>query len=81
MPISDRRRSARYSLMEHAVQGLTEILTHRTDLDDTVWLTNIDNLSVLSAGIELDTPAELLAGEGFGQLIREGDGKIRSRGG
>jgi succinoglycan biosynthesis transport protein ExoP len=50
-------------------QGLTEILTHRTNLDETIWLTNINKLSVLCAGTELDTPAELLAGEGFGQLI------------
>jgi succinoglycan biosynthesis transport protein ExoP len=54
-----------------SVQGLTEILTNRMDLDDTVWLTNISKLSVLCAGTRLDTPSELLAGEGFGQLIKK----------
>jgi succinoglycan biosynthesis transport protein ExoP len=59
-----------------SVQGLSEILRHRTDLDDTVWPTNINKLSVLSAGRELNTPAELLAGDGFGQLIRKATAKF-----
>jgi succinoglycan biosynthesis transport protein ExoP len=53
------------------IHGVTDILTHQSHLDDASRPTNIDELSVLCAGIQLDSPAELLAGEGFGRLIRE----------
>jgi tyrosine-protein kinase Etk/Wzc len=58
------------------LQGLTEILTDQTDMDDAVRLTNINKLFVLCAGRQLDSPAELLAGERLGQLIRETTAKF-----
>jgi capsular exopolysaccharide synthesis family protein len=61
---------------EAPVQGLTEILTDQTELDHAVRLTNINKLFVLCAGRQLDSPAELLAGERFGQLMRETTAKF-----
>ncbi|MBV8279668.1 MAG: polysaccharide biosynthesis tyrosine autokinase [Verrucomicrobia bacterium] len=58
------------------VQGLTDILTNQTDLDCAVRQTNINKLFVLCAGCQLDSPTELLAGERFGQLIRETTAKF-----
>jgi len=58
------------------VQGLTGILTDQTDLDCAVRLTNINKLFVLCAGRQFDSPTELLAGERFGQLIRETTAKF-----
>jgi polysaccharide biosynthesis transport protein len=58
------------------VEGLTDILTHQTSLDDAARPTRIDKLSVLCAGNQLSTPAELLAGEPFGRLIKEATAKF-----
>ena len=58
------------------VEGLTDVLTYRTDLDDVARPTSIDKLSVLCAGNQLNRPAELLAGEGFGRLIKNATTKF-----
>jgi succinoglycan biosynthesis transport protein ExoP len=61
---------------EAAIPGLTNILTHQGDLDDTARLTNIHKLSVLCAGTQLEAPAELLADKALGQLIRQASVKF-----
>jgi polysaccharide biosynthesis transport protein len=58
------------------VEGLADILTYRASLDDAARPTRIDKLSVLCAGNELSTPAELLAGDAFGRLIKEATAKF-----
>jgi len=58
------------------VKGLTDILTYQTSLDDAARPTGIDNLSVLCAGNQLSTPAELLAGEAVGSLIKKATAKF-----
>jgi polysaccharide biosynthesis transport protein len=58
------------------VEGLTDILTYQTSLDDAARPTGIDQLSVLCAGNQLSTPAELLAGEAIGWLIKKATAKF-----
>jgi polysaccharide biosynthesis transport protein len=52
-----------------SVPGLAEILIHQVDLNDVVHPTNIENLSVLCAGTQLNSPAELLGGKAMAGLI------------
>jgi capsular exopolysaccharide synthesis family protein len=52
-----------------SVPGLAEILIGQVDLNDVVHPTNIDNLSVLCAGTQLNSPAELLGGKAMARLI------------
>ncbi|MBV9999232.1 MAG: polysaccharide biosynthesis tyrosine autokinase [Verrucomicrobia bacterium] len=54
-----------------AVPGLSDAITGDVDPDAAVRMTNIHKLSLLCAGTQLDTPAELLAGEAFGQLVKQ----------
>jgi polysaccharide biosynthesis transport protein len=61
---------------EAPIRGLTDILTGEAILDEATQSTRIDNLFVLCAGYQVLTPAELLAGESCGQLIRNAAAKF-----
>lgn len=58
------------------VDGLSELLLARTDLDDAVLVTDTDKLFVLCAGTRLDTPAELLGSEAFAKLVKQASEKF-----
>jgi capsular exopolysaccharide synthesis family protein len=59
-----------------SVEGLTDILEYQTSLENAARPTGIDKLFVLCAGSQLSTPAELLAGEAFGRLIKKAMAKF-----
>jgi succinoglycan biosynthesis transport protein ExoP len=61
---------------EAANRGLTDILRDEAILEEATQPTRIDNLSVLCAGRQVFTPAELLAKESCGQLIFEATTKF-----
>ena len=56
--------------------GLSDYLTQRTDLDNVVRATKVNNLSVLCAGKRLGSPTELLSGNGFGHLLKDAVSKF-----
>ena len=56
--------------------GLSDYLTQRTNLDDVVRTTKVNNLSVLCAGRPLGSPTELLSGNGFGHLLKDAVAKF-----
>jgi capsular exopolysaccharide synthesis family protein len=51
------------------VSGLTEVLRDEKRLEEAIHSTDIENLFVLCAGMRRDSQAELLGGEGFGQVM------------
>jgi capsular exopolysaccharide synthesis family protein len=61
---------------EAPTKGLTEILAGETTLDEAAHPTSIEKLSVLCAGHQVFTPAELLASDTCGQLIVEATAKF-----
>jgi succinoglycan biosynthesis transport protein ExoP len=61
---------------EAPVRGLTDVLVDEMTLDDAAQPTRIDKLSVLCAGHQVFTPAELLASEACGRLIHEATAKF-----
>ena len=61
---------------EAPIKGLTEVLFGQTTLGDAAQPTRIEKLSVLCAGNQVFTPAELLASETCGQLILEATAKF-----
>jgi succinoglycan biosynthesis transport protein ExoP len=61
---------------EAAVKGLADILTDETILDAATRPTRIEKLSVLCAGHQVFTPAELLGSDACGQLIQEATAKF-----
>jgi capsular exopolysaccharide synthesis family protein len=67
---------ARVFFNEAAIKGLTDVLRDETMLDETAQPTGIDKLSVLCAGQQVFTPAELLASEACGRLILEATAKF-----
>jgi succinoglycan biosynthesis transport protein ExoP len=52
------------------VSGLAEVLRQERTLEEAIRPTEIENLFVLCAGIRRDSQAELLGGEGFGQVMK-----------
>ena len=56
---------------EHRKPGLTEILSGQTTLEHAVIPTEIDNLSVLTAGSRAPNPAELIATPRMREVIEE----------
>jgi len=56
--------------------GLSDYLTQRTDLDNVVRASKVNNLSVLCAGKRLGSPTELLSGNGFGHLLKDAVSKF-----
>jgi polysaccharide biosynthesis transport protein len=56
---------------EAPIKGLTEVLAGEATLDEAVQSSGINKLSVLGAGQQIFTPAELLASETCGRLILE----------
>ena len=51
--------------------GVVDVIAAQTTLLKAVRSTDVENLTVLTAGNRAPNPAELLAGEGFGNLIKE----------
>lgn len=52
------------------VPGLAEVLRQQMSFEDAIRPTEIENLFVLCAGMRRDSQAELLGGEGFGQVMK-----------
>lgn len=68
---ADIRKSilvSRYQL-EDEIYGLSQYLSGQKDLEDVLYETNIDNLSVIFAGPYSPNPAELLEEELFARLL------------
>lgn len=68
---ADIRKSvltSRYQLWEE-VDGLSQYLSGQKELEEVIYDTNIDNLSVVFAGPYSPNPAELLEEELFGKLL------------
>lgn len=68
---ADIRKSvltSRYQLWEE-VDGLSQYLSGQKELEEVIYDTNIDNLSVVFAGPYSPNPAELLEEELFGKLM------------
>jgi polysaccharide biosynthesis transport protein len=61
---------------ESVITGLTEVLMGEAILDEAAQPTRIEKLSVLCAGHQVFTPAELLASEACGPLILEATAKF-----
>jgi capsular exopolysaccharide synthesis family protein len=51
--------------------GVVDVIAGQTVLSDAVRSTDVENLTVLTAGNRAPNPAELLSGEGFGQLLKQ----------
>ena len=56
---------------EHRKPGLSDVLTGRVPMIDAISATEIDNLSVLTAGSRSPNPAELLAAQRMQEVIQE----------
>lgn len=50
--------------------GLSDVISGQVSFDDAVRSASVDNLWILTAGNRTPNPAELLAGSGFGKLIK-----------
>jgi succinoglycan biosynthesis transport protein ExoP len=50
--------------------GVVDVIAGQTLLPDAVRSTDVDNLFVLTAGNRAPNPAELLAGDGFGKMVK-----------
>jgi len=51
--------------------GITDWLEGKTDIKGAIYISQIDNLSVIAGGEIASNPAELLASPAFGELIAE----------
>lgn len=75
---ADIRKSvlvSRYQL-EEEVSGLTQYLSGQKKLEEVIYDTNIDHLSVIFAGPYSPNPAELLEGELFARLLEYAGGEF-----
>jgi len=61
------------------VEGLHELLVGKRDLQDVIVKTDIANLSILTAGIVNESPAELLSSNAMEEFVQEVKNRYRDR--
>lgn len=52
-------------------QGLAQVIAGKTDLEDAIQITSVENLSAVTCGRRPGNPAELLASESFADTLSE----------
>lgn len=66
-----RKANLTHGMGAHRSPGLTEYLLGGTTLRQILCATRIPNLSLIASGIEVNSPADLLAGDKFKEFLLE----------
>ena len=66
-----RKAGLTHGMGAHRTPGLTEYLLGGATLKQIIHSTKVPNLSMIASGIEVNSPADLLAGDKFKSFLRE----------
>lgn len=66
-----RKADLTHGMGARRTPGLTEYLLGGVPLQQIITATNIPNLSLIASGVEVNSPADLLAGEKFKSFLQE----------
>lgn len=66
-----RKADLTHGMGERRTPGLTEYLLGGVPLQQVIHVTKVPNLSLITSGIEVNSPADLLAGDKFKSFLQE----------